>query len=73
MLLSKLLYSHGIMIKVAQHKLNVTRAYTHEANIINDSNYKQPRNGELWTQKLNCHLVRTQSLNVLPLKPEVGQ
>ena len=32
-----------------------------------------PRSGELRTQKLKFHLVRTQSLNVLPLKPRVGQ
>ena len=32
-----------------------------------------PRSGELWTQKLKSHLVRTQNLNVLPLKPGVGQ
>ena len=32
-----------------------------------------PRSGELRMQKLKSHLVRTQSLNVLPLKPEVGQ
>ena len=32
-----------------------------------------PRSEELWTQKLKSHLVRTQSLNVLPLKPRVGQ
>ena len=32
-----------------------------------------PHSGELWTQKLKSHLVRTQSLNVLPLKPGVGQ
>ena len=32
-----------------------------------------PRSGELRTQKLKSHLVRTQSLNVLPLKPEVSQ
>ena len=32
-----------------------------------------PCSGELRTQKLKSHLVRTQSLNVLPLKPEVGQ
>ena len=31
-----------------------------------------PHSGELRTQKLKSHLVRTQSLNVLPLKPEVG-
>ena len=33
----------------------------------------QPHSGELWTQKLESHLVRTQDLNVLPLKPGVGQ
>ena len=32
-----------------------------------------PRSGELRTQKLKSHLVRTQSLNVLPLKRGVGQ
>ena len=32
-----------------------------------------PRGGELRTQKLKAHLVRTQSLNVLPLKLGVGQ
>ena len=32
-----------------------------------------PRSGELQTQKLKSHLVRTQSLNVLPLKPGVSQ
>ena len=31
------------------------------------------RSGELRTQKLKSHLVRIQSLNVLPLKPGVGQ
>ena len=31
----------------------------------------RPRSGELRTQKLKSHLVRTQSLNVLPLKPGV--
>ena len=32
-----------------------------------------PRSGELRTQRLKSHLVRTQSLNVLPLKPGVTQ
>ena len=32
-----------------------------------------PRSGELRTQKLKSHLVRTQSLNVLPFKSGVGQ
>ena len=31
------------------------------------------RNGELWMQKLKSHLLRTQSLKDLPLKPGVGQ
>ena len=31
------------------------------------------RSGELQTQKLKSHLMRTQSLNILPLKPRVGQ
>ena len=33
----------------------------------------ESRRGEMRTQNLNSHLVRTQSLNVLPLKPEGGQ
>ena len=32
-----------------------------------------PRSGELRTQKLKSHLMRTQSLKVLLLKPGVGQ
>ena len=32
-----------------------------------------PRSWELRTQKLKSHLVRTRSLNVLPVKPGVGQ
>ena len=32
-----------------------------------------PRSGELRMQKLKSRQVRTQSLNVLPLKPGVGQ
>ena len=32
-----------------------------------------PCSGELRTQKLKSHLLRTQSLNVLPFKPGVGQ
>ena len=35
--------------------------------------HSTPRSGELRTQKLKSHLVRTQSLNVLPFKPGVGQ
>ena len=31
------------------------------------------RSGELRTQKLKFNLVRTQSLDALPLKPGVGQ
>ena len=35
--------------------------------------WQWPRSGELRMQKLKSHLVRTQSLNVLLLKPGVGQ
>ena len=35
--------------------------------------YYYPCSGELRTQKLKSHLVRTQSLNLLPFKPRVGQ
>ena len=34
--------------------------------------YINPRSWELRTQKIKFHLVRTQSLNVLPLKPTEG-
>ena len=34
---------------------------------------KQSRSGELRTQKLKPHLLRTQTLRVLPLKPGIGQ
>ena len=33
----------------------------------------EPRSGELRTHKLKPHLVRAESLIVLPLKPGVGQ
>ena len=33
----------------------------------------RPRSGELRTQKLKSHLMRTQSLTILPLKHGVGQ
>ena len=35
--------------------------------------FATPRSGEIRTQKLKSHLVRTQSLIVLPLKSGVGQ
>ena len=47
---------------------------------IDDSSAENPelsklfsRSGELRTQKLKFHLIRTQSLKVLPLNPAVGQ
>ena len=40
---------------------------------FNTSTLTLPRSGELQTQKLRSHLVRTQSLNVLPFEPGVGQ
>ena len=44
------------------------KSYRHAASTL-----LVPRGGELRTQKLKSQLVRTQSLNVLPLKPGVGQ
>ena len=40
--------------------------------VLQDAEIK-PRSGELRTQKLKSHLMRTQSLNILSLKPGVGQ
>ena len=34
--------------------------------------FYDPSSGELWTQKLKFHLLKTQSLKVLPLNPGVG-
>ena len=42
-------------------------------SVILHSISEGPQSGELRTQKLKSHLVRTQSLNVDPLKPVVGQ
>ena len=43
--------------------------YAHNLHIV----MLDPRSWELRTQKLKSHLVRPQSLNVLPLKPGGGQ
>ena len=40
---------------------------------IKDAVRVGPCSGELQTQKLKSHLERTRSLNILPLKPVVGQ
>ena len=53
---------------VWNHQACTERA-TFPAQII----LRTPRSGELRAQKLKSHLVRTQSLNVLPLKPGEGQ
>ena len=41
--------------------------------VFNPRSRTNSRSGELQAQKLKSHLVRTQSLNVLPFKPGVGQ
>ena len=43
------------------------------SNVFRPVPFLFPRSGELRTQKLKSHLVRTQSSNVLPFKPGVGQ
>ena len=40
---------------------------------LRELTFTWPRSGELRTKKLQSYLVRTQGLNVLPLKPGVGQ
>ena len=69
--------------KKQKHKLNSysirtmigTRRLTFRllTNCFSSAALATSRSGELRTQKLKSHLVRTQSLNVLPLKPWVGQ
>ena len=55
-----------LTLKIANKKNSVCSA-------VQKISSGQPHSGELWTQKLKSHLVRTQSLKVLPLKPGVGQ
>ena len=52
-------------------KMTELRLYSAEVQRLTLLLY--PRSGELRTQKLKSHLVRTQSLNVLSFKPGVGQ
>ena len=54
-------------------KHQLYRGTRHNVREILQTLSKQPRSGELRTQKLESHLVRTQNLKVLPLKPGVGQ
>ena len=78
-----------VLLSCAQHaQVSCARERSHETSFENrkpdgqvisqflDFNFMStahPSSGELRTQKLKFHLVRTQSLNVLPLKPGVGQ
>ena len=67
-------YLRGItnMIFVILHlKLNVSHLSIC-SSCLNSLSLPPPPSGELWTQKLKSHLVRTQSLNILPFKPGVG-
>ena len=41
--------------------------------LVSSLSYTTSRSGELRTQKLQSHLMRTQSLKVLTLKPGIGQ
>ena len=47
--------------------------FFNRGNMEGTNSLKSLHSGKLQTQKLKPHLVRTQSLNVLPLKPGVGQ
>ena len=55
------------------HCVEKCYAWSHTCIPVGISLAQLPRSGELWMQKLKSQLVRTQSLNVLSLKPGVGQ
>ena len=65
-------------LKVLPLKPEVGKYITIHARLLSGisslliSTFPVPRSGELRMQKLKSHLARTQSLNVLPLKPGVG-
>ena len=54
-------------------RLNREPHTVHKLLLYVSSATPHPRSWKLRTQKLKSHLVGTQSLNVLPFKPEVGQ
>ena len=47
--------------------------YTCNPTRVYFNSFRRPRSWELRTQKLKCRQVRAQSVNVLPLRPGVGQ
>ena len=62
-----------LVSKVLRNNNNNNNDYNYNHKISKCCRVVKPRSGELRTQKLKSHLVRTQSLNVVPLKPGVGQ
>ena len=67
-----ILYLQGVSTEAKKNK----QAQNKQQNVstqmrVLQSVPQQPRSGELRTQKLKSHMVRTRSLNVLPLKPGV--
>ena len=54
-------------------RLNREPHTVHKLLLYVSSATPHPRSWKLRTQKLKSHLLRTQSLNILPLKPGVGQ
>ena len=56
----------SLWCKFKQYILFIHSYYSFICSLVN-------RSGELRMQKLRSHLMRTQSLNVLPFKPGVGQ
>ena len=59
----------GLGLELLHPKIGIFLAEVKDRKIFTQSS----RSGEQRTQKLKSHLVRTQSLNVLPLNPGVGQ
>ena len=53
--------------------LKISDVLTYSASAAIVIFFLNPRSGELRTQKLKSHLMRTQCLKVFPVKPGVGQ
>ena len=72
--------SHDFVVSMFLHRSAIIwpgagghLADSHCLYVSCSSLYASPCSGELRMQRLKPHLVRTQSLNFLPLKPGVGQ
>ena len=66
-------FTYGKIRDHVSHDLSRGTSDRRKVALVQSFPRVKPRSGELRTQKLKSHLVRTQRLNSLPLKPGVGQ